>query len=214
MRFFRDVAGDYRQFVLSTETAVWLGVGGSAALALHAADEAVRDELQGPDGPSTSLDGGQQYGNLAVQVPLAIGWWALGHVTGSDRETGAGRDLVRGQISAVSWTYALKYSVNRTRPNGDPRSFPSGHASATFATAAVLRQHYGWKAGVPALALASYTAASRVADDKHWLSDAVFGAFLGATSGRTVTVRLRSHRLTVMPWPLPGGAGVLISAVR
>jgi hypothetical protein len=53
-----------------------------------------------------------------------------------------------------------------------------------------------------------------VADDKHWLSDAVFGAFLGATSGRTVTVRLRSHRLTVMPWPLPGGAGVLISAVR
>jgi membrane-associated phospholipid phosphatase len=147
-------------------------------------------------------------------VPLAFGWWAVGHVARREREAAAGRDLVRAQLSAVSWTYAFKYAVSRDRPNGDPRSFPSGHASATFSTAVVLQQHYGWKVGVPAFALAGYTAASRVAAEKHWASDAMFGAFLGAASGRTVTLRLRGHRVALAPWPLAGGGGIQISSVR
>ncbi len=93
-----------------------------------------------------------------VQVPLAVGWWAVSRLTESERGAAAGRDLLRAQISAVSWTYAFKYAVNRERPNGDPRSFPSGHASATFATAMVLQEHYGWKIGVPVFAAAAYTA--------------------------------------------------------
>ena len=57
----------------------------------------------------------------------------------------------------------------------------------------VLQQHYGWKLGVPVFAIATYTAASRIVDNKHWATDVVFGAFLGMTSGRTVTVRLRGQ---------------------
>ena len=86
---------------------------------------------------------------------------------------------MRAQISAVSWTYAFKYAVNRTRPNGDPRSFPSGHSSAVFATAMVLQEHYGWKVGLPIFAAAAYTAASRITVNKHWASDVTFGAVLG-----------------------------------
>ena len=66
--------------------------------------------------------------------------------------------------------------MRRTRPNGDPRSFPSGHASATFATATVLHRHYGWKLGLPFYLLGVYTAASRIQDKKHWLTDTVMGA--------------------------------------
>lgn len=212
-RFFGDVAHDYRNF-LSVENAIWLGVGGGVALATHPADDDVRDYFVEPSAVATSLEGGQEYGSLIVQLPLAVGWWMVGHYAGSNREADAGRDLVRGQISAVSWTYALKYSVNRERPNGDPRSFPSGHASAVFSTAAVLSQHYGWKFGVPAYAVATYTAASRISDNKHWLSDAVFGAFLGATSGRTVTLHLRRERVTLAPLAVPGGAAVLLVTSR
>jgi membrane-associated phospholipid phosphatase len=212
-QFVRDVLGDYKNF-LSVGTAVWLGVGGGAALAVHPADEAIREDTQEGTTLSTSLKGGQYYGGAAVQVPLALGWWIVGHAVGSERGETAGRDLLRAQISAVSWTYAFKFPVNRTRPNGDPRSFPSGHASATFATAMVLEDHYGWKVGVPAFAAAVYTAASRVTDDKHWASDVVFGAFLGVASARTVTLHLRQSKVSIAPMVVPGGGGVLVSRLE
>jgi membrane-associated phospholipid phosphatase len=215
-RFMRDIWSDYRQFV-SIESAEWLSVGGVAALAVHGADEAIREELQEPEAALThalQLDGGAQYGNLSFQVPLAVTWWTIGHAMGSRRAAAAGRDLLRAQISALSWTYALKYSVDRTRPNGDPRSFPSGHASAAFATAMVLQAHYGWKLGVPVFAAATYTAVSRLTVNKHWASDVTFGAVVGMTCGRAVTVRLRGTRLAVVPQVVPGGGAVMLTAMR
>jgi hypothetical protein len=210
--FLRDVARDYRNFI-SIDTAKWLAAGGTAAVAMHAADDMLHDSDEVIDALS-SMSGGQEYGNASFQVPIAIGWWVVGAAAHSPRDADAGRDLVRAQISATSWTYAFKYTVSRTRPNGDPRSFPSGHASATFATAMVLQQHYGWKLGVPAFAAAGYTAASRIVDDKHWASDVVFGAVLGMTTARTVTIHVRETRLAIAPLPVPGGAGVLVSASR
>lgn len=208
--FLRDVAHDYRNF-LTTDTVTWLGGGLGVALATHVADDwADTEEPQA--WVASNMPGGQQYGQVALQIPVAIGWWTIGHLAGSPRDADAGRDLLRAQISAVSWTYAFKYAVDRTRPNGDPRSFPSGHASSTFATAMVLQEHYGWKLGVPAFAMASYTATSRIADHKHWASDVVFGAFLGATSGRTVTLRLRRARLAMVPTAVPGGAALIVHA--
>jgi membrane-associated phospholipid phosphatase len=206
--FLRDVGGDYKHF-FSWSTAKWLGVGGLASLAIHPADEAIREATQ--SGQVPVLSGGQTYGDLTLEVPLAVGWWIVGHAAHNSRAAEAGRDLVRAQISAVSWTYVAKYSVSRTRPNGDPRSFPSGHASTTFATAMVLQEHYGWKLGMPFFALATYTAASRIVDNKHWASDVVFGAFLGMTSGRTVTMHLRNARATVAAVAVAGGGGVTVS---
>ena len=214
--FLSDVWSDYRQFI-SVETAEWLAVGGVAALAVHGADEAIREELQDPEASLTrslQLDGGAQYGNLSAQVPLAIAWWTIGHAVGSSRGAAAGRDLLRAQISALSWTYAIKYAVDRTRPNGDARSFPSGHASAAFATAMVLQSHYGWKIGLPVFAAATYTAVSRLTVNKHWASDVTFGAALGMTCGRAVTVHLRGTRMAIVPQVVPGGGGVLLTTMR
>jgi membrane-associated phospholipid phosphatase len=207
-RFVRDVLADYRHFV-SADTLLWLRIGGGGALGIHAADEALRDESQALG----TLEGGQEFGGAIIQIPLAVGWWMVGHAAGGTHGE-AGRDLVRAQISATSWTYALKYAVRRTRPNGDPRSFPSGHASSSFATATVLQQHYGWKLGVPAFAAAGYTAASRIPANKHWASDVLFGAFMGIASARTVTVRLREARVSIGMLTTPGGAGVLVTAMR
>ncbi len=143
-------------------------------------------------------------------MPLALAWWIAGHATGGTRAAETGRDLVRAQISAVSWTYVVKYAADRTRPNGDPRGFPSGHASSVFATAMVVQEHYGWKLGVPFFAIATYTGASRIIDNRHWASDVVMGAFLGMTSGRTVTVRVRGRPVAISPLAVPGGGGVTV----
>lgn len=213
-RFLRDVGSDYRNY-LRWETAEWLAVGGVAALAIHGADDAIREELgEEQEVVPFALEGGAEYGNLSGQVPFAIAWWAVGHWKHNARATAAGRDMLRAQISALSWTYVFKFAADRTRPNGDPRSFPSGHASAAFATASVLQQHYGWKLGVPMYAASVYTAVSRITVNKHWASDVTFGAIIGITAGRTVTLRLRNTRLAMVPQRVPGGGAILFTSAR
>jgi len=207
-KFVRDVAYDYRNF-LSWRNGLWLGVGGLAALAVHPADEPIQQEVVEAGEPL--LSGGDLYGSQKFQVPLAVAVWIVGHAAGSARASAVGRDLLRAQISVFSWTNAIKFASQRTRPNGDPRGFPSGHASASFATAMVLQEHYGWKLGVPAFAAAAYTAASRVTANQHWLSDVVFGAAVGVSAGRTVTIRLRDTPVTLAPLVVPGGGGISVS---
>jgi hypothetical protein len=211
-RFVRDVGGDYKHF-FSKETAYWYSGGLAAAGLVHLADEDIAEELGEPSATTRALEGGDKYGNLTMQVPLAVGWWIVGHMAGSARGADAGRDLVRAQISAMSWAYAWKYAVDRTRPNGDPRSFPSGHAAATFATSMVLQDHYGWKVGVPFFAASTYTAISRLTINKHWASDVTFGAFVGIASARTVTLHLRNRKFALVPLATPGGGGLALTRV-
>ena len=75
-----------------------------------------------------------------------------------------------GVTSAI--TLGLKEVVSSERPNGkDNDSFPSGHTSQAFASAAFLDHRYGWKYGLPAYVLASYVAFSRVESDNHHVRD-------------------------------------------
>jgi len=214
-RFVRDVGGDYL-YIASWESVAWYGGGAAAAGLMHLADESLRQATQDPDATVTrALEAGgtgATYGNLGLQIPLAIGWWAFSHAVDSARGASASRDLVRAQINALSWTYVFKYAADRTRPNGDPRSFPSGHSSAVFATATVLEHYYGWKVGVPAMAAAALTGASRVTVNKHWASDVVFGAFVGLAAGRTATRQdRRRQRTTTRLFATPGGGGVTVT---
>lgn len=80
----------------------------------------------------------------------------------------------------------LKYSFGKQRPGGRNNyvSFPSGHTATAFATATSLTYAYGWKAAIISYPLAVLVGASRMADDMHWLSDVVAGAFLGVMIGR------------------------------
>lgn len=77
-------------------------------------------------------------------------------------------------------TTLLKYSVSRTRPNGeDDMSFPSGHASSAFMGASYLHHRYGLAWGVPMYGIAAVIGYQRVdADDHHW-TDVIAGAALG-----------------------------------
>ncbi|MBT3216458.1 MAG: phosphatase PAP2 family protein [Candidatus Marinimicrobia bacterium] len=82
-------------------------------------------------------------------------------------------------------TYGLKYGVARERPNlSNSRSFPSGHTSHSFTIAAVSQELFGFKIGVAAYTMAFVVGLSRIQDNKHYLSDVMFGAGLGTVIGR------------------------------
>jgi membrane-associated phospholipid phosphatase len=65
----------------------------------------------------------------------------------------------------------------------------SGHATSAFAAASVLERHFEYRGSWPALLAASYVAASRLVDNRHFLSDVIFGAALGEAVGWTIVGR-------------------------
>lgn len=85
--------------------------------------------------------------------------------------------------TTMGTTIATKYAVQRERPNGSTRSFPSGHTATTFSAATFLQQRYGAWYGIPAYSLATLTGFSRVKSHQHWTSDVIAGAAIavGAT---------------------------------
>lgn len=92
----------------------------------------------------------------------------------------------RGLVWGTVFSSALKVTFGRPRPgNSDSHhSFPSGHTTAAFATATSLSYAYGWKAAAVVYPLAVFVGLSRLADDAHWASDVVGGAFLGFWAAR------------------------------
>jgi len=106
----------------------------------------------------------------------------------------------------------LKHVFPEERPDhSDNRSFPSGHASEAFAAAATLENRYGWKAGLPAFAVASLVAVARVEARKHHWYDCVAGAAIGTGSGFLLT-RRHDDRVRMVPWADSGGGGISLSA--
>jgi len=82
-------------------------------------------------------------------------------------------------------TVSMKHAFGRERPNGSCcDSFPSGHTSHSFTMASITSELYGKNIGLISYGLATLVAISRMNDDKHYLSDVIFGAGLGTAVGR------------------------------
>ena len=145
-----------------------------------------------------------------MQSGVALVVYAVGRINDDDKATHIASDLIRAQALNGLLTQGLKYTVNRARPSGGRHSFPSGHASATFASATILQKHFGWKVGAPSYAVASFVGWTRVRDRAHWLSDVLFGAALGTVSARSVTIGHQRNGWTVVPMRTRGGFAVYL----
>lgn len=210
--FFDSLFDDFRA-IPTRDNLIIAGVGGLAASMVHPADANVSRTLSGSARLGPVFTSGETIGGVAVQMAAAIGTQVIGRATGSPRVSAIGSDLIRSQIVAQTMTQGVKLAVGRTRPDGTQFSFPSGHSASSFATATVLQRNLGWKAGVPAYAMATFVAASRVQVKRHYLSDVTMGAAIGIIAGRSVTVGRGDARFAVAPSALPGGAGVNFSWV-
>src|SRR5581483_6855919 len=171
----------------SQPTAVALGGGLAAAAAFHPLDDNLAGWIAHKRPSSELSTTGNILGGGWLEGGAAAAVWALGEEYSNRTAIHLGSDLIRAQALNGVITTALKYSTGRTRPNGNAWSFPSGHTSASFASAAVLAHHYGWKIGALGYTVASAVAWSRLRTNDHWLSDVIAGASIGLASGLSVT---------------------------
>jgi membrane-associated phospholipid phosphatase len=140
---------------------------------------------------------------------------AFGSLFGSPRMTTFASDLARVQLLNGLTTGSLKYITNRERPDGAPYSFPSGHTSSAFATAAIVRRHFGKYWGGAATVAAAYVGLSRLQENKHYISDVVAGALVGTVIANRVAPALHTEGLDVLPTiDLGSGGGAGLSIVK
>jgi len=191
-------------------------IGGALALSVHPADQYVDVHLRNHyDAVNTVFAPGKYVGDTPEQVAASIGTYVFGRLMDKPKVSHLGMDLIQAQLMSELLVEPIKFATHRARPDGsNHQSFPSGHASVTFATATAIERHLGWKYSVLGYTIASYVAMSRLHDNRHYLSDVVFGAAVGSIAGRTV-VHHASDYWAIAPVALPGGGmAVYVTALR
>ena len=215
----RDTWKDFTHYPRRESTWVILGVGGALAALALPVDDDVNEYLLDHSGADNFWKPGHIIGGPVMWgVPVGLylgGRYVLPRFTDDVDRTNKwshlGLDLIRAEILDEVIVRALKVSVQRTRPNGQNYSFPSGHAASTFALAAVLERHLGYRAAWPTIAIASYVATSRLHDNVHFLSDVIFGAAIGTTAGWTVVGGHGRTNYAMAPVPVPGGMAFMVT---
>ena len=150
---------------------------------------------------------GYWLGHGAVQAIFAVLLFELGRRAGRlNLREAAARSLAAFLVSGLA-VQAIKHLVGRPRPRLWARgvehfgpsladgldSFPSGHATTTFAVALVLSYHYP-RLSPLLLSAAAFVGASRVWGGSHFPVDVLGGALLGLITARLVTALTRPDR--------------------
>jgi len=211
---FHNLGEDLRH-IPRKNSLYWLAAGSALALAVHPEDTDINRRLVGSDIANTLFKPGKFIGSLPVLLGTGITTYVVGRTREQPRAQHLGMDLIESALLSEGITEAIKFAVRRERPVRDDGtrasgySFPSGHATMTFAAATVLQQHLGWKWAVPTYTIASYVAISRLHDNRHYASDVAFGAANGIIIGRSVTWHGRNFYAS--PMLLPKGAGLMVN---
>ena len=170
--------------------AAMLGLGAASA---HNDLWITSEAIENPGGGQDQLANvAQPFGNTGLVLPALLLAYGGARFTGH-RELAISVSRMGISIgTAGAVTLMLKEAVGRSRPTESPTSadvfhpfsghasFPSGHATLAFATAAAL-DHETSSRWVPLIAypLAAVVGWSRVRDQEHWTSDVLAGAAIG-----------------------------------
>jgi PAP2 superfamily protein len=208
--FFRCLPHDLTGIV-HADALRTLGVGGALTGGSFLLDDDVTRKFGEPR-EGTTVAVGRYLGEASVQFGAPAAAYFIARAMGNDGAEQLSIMIVRTQMVNAVLTRGLKF-IPRARPyeqTADPGqgSFPSGHASASFATATVFQRKWGWKAGVPAYLVASFIGATRLANAHH-LSDVTFGAAVGIASGLAIDLPGRHPALS--PIIAPGTVGLSIT---
>jgi membrane-associated phospholipid phosphatase len=199
---------------------VILGIGGAAAALAHPADKYVNEHLVPSEAAGKFFAAGKYLGATYTQIGVALGIYTIGRYVippakGADNTnkwSHLGFDLLRVQFITQAYVQGVKFAVRRDRPTGECCGFPSGHAATAFAVASVLERHLGYRFAWPTVIGAMYVATSRLHDNKHYLSDVLFGAAIGTAAGWTVVGRHGRDSYALVPQPVHGG--IALMAIR
>ena len=127
--------------------------------------------------------------------------------------------LLISNLVSYTLSLSLKGTTLKTRPNGEPYSFPSGHSAFAFTNATVLFNEF--KDTSPVLAYSGYIFASatgtfRILNNKHWFSDVLVGTGIGILAAQLVyhfeplknfNPFIKSKNITLLPQMNPNQYG-------
>ncbi|GJM15577.1 MAG: hypothetical protein DHS20C13_09040 [Thermodesulfobacteriota bacterium] len=182
------------------------GIGAAIPLSQTDVDQNIQDELENSIGNFADI--GDIGGNALTLAGINATLYIFSDVTDNGKLLETSKALIEANIITSVMTGALKISVGRERPDGSGSrfnsSFPSGHVAGSFTIASVFDSMYGYKVGIPLYTFAGFVGLSRISDNKHYLSDVLFGAALGTVVGRGVTKIHKNEgkddRLTILPF--------------
>lgn len=136
----------------------------------------------------------------------SLSFLAHGYYQGKPRSYERAEMMIEASFYTLITTASIKAAIKARRPEypEENDSFPSGHASMSFAFASVVTAEHGLYWGLPAYAVASFISVSRVNDGRHWIHDILAGATIGASYGWGVYLNHRKKRLPFILSILPG----------
>jgi len=198
----------WRDFVIDMPVGLWhdtktlaqprylitLAIGAALAGGVQPLDHRIEKHLRHTNVLGGAEKSGNTIGHPGAHFALAGAVYFYGLAAADDPYKKRGLILLEGLVYDNVATLFLKAVFERDTPNhkgffGIKDSFPSGHVSSTFAMAAMLDEMYGHQVGYPLYALGGFVALSRMQSRDHYLSDCVFGAFLGYAVGKAVFER-------------------------
>lgn len=205
-RGFLETMADGVKSVMSEESGSMLTFAAAFALVAMTFDETLTYSASCSTFLKTTFDGWARIaGQEWVLGGGALATYVIGQVTDHPKVSAVGGDLMEAQLLAGATTFGLKHAIRRARPDGEARSFPSGHAAGTFAAATVVQRHYGLKGAIPAYTAAVLISGARLQANSHYATDLVIGAAVGILSGRAATFELGGRRVSLSPAVTEGG---------
>jgi membrane-associated phospholipid phosphatase len=227
-----------------------LGAFIAGALAIRPLDSKIANEIREPEAQhnKTASNAAKAFNFLGSPGTLIAGaaMYGVGRIGHFERVADLGLHTTEAIVVSAGVTYVIKGLAGRQRPShagvddpddfslgggfkkGSSSSFPSGHATAAFATATVvtLETHRWWPKSTWYVAPIMYGGATmvgvaRLYTNAHWASDVVMGAGIGTLTALKVVRynhltnpdnRVNRWLLTAVPTVSPSldGSGVTL----
>lgn len=159
-----------------------------------------------------------------------LGWVFVCDLMGNEKHHWTDQLILTAIAEGLNFgmVQGLKHTLYTPRPDGAPHSFPSGHTSTAFMGAHLAYKEF--RETSPALAYSGYAialfvGASRLRNNRHWVTDVVAGAGFGILSvelsyliyyplrnaiGRNANEKA-AGQLTLAPMVNEKGGGVYLS---
>ena len=210
--FLERFAGDQRAvwtspFGLRRGDAMWALPALAGAGAFVAGDSWLSKQIpMGEIARSRTLS---NYGTFSL-AGAAGGMFLFGEITRNDHAAETGFLAGEAAVNALAVDYALKSVFQRQRPYDGTgaghffaggSSFPSEHASVSWAIAGVVAHEYpGTLTKLFSYGLASAVSVARVTGKEHFPSDVVVGGALGYFIARQIYQRRRDPEVSEAAW--------------
>lgn len=215
--FWANVGNDFiSPFVNPTGQKVLFG-GAAITAGLVLTREFTVDPLQEDTVKKKPMGGYSKYGNISGQTLPNILYFAGMEAYSFFADDPEAHEfavvMLKSTLYSSVVTGVLKSAVQEPRPGdkNDKSSFPSAHATRAFAFASTVNELHGSTWGIPAYALATAVAYSRMNDNRHYVHDVLAGAAIGASYGISIAQRYKNKKSNTDFAAIPTGDGLALT---